>query len=599
MEIITDNGQHLDTPPGYTLDLELINPMLDIAGSQTAPATLPYTSRNLRLLDFPDRIDRARKYTIKRNTTLREGTFVRQATQAILKANRKDKIVTSFYFDEAIFYEKAKGLNLNTVNYLVTPSLPTAANPSVQRCKDFIFQVMRQDVESDFHVFPLLTKLEKYPNFLEMLQNSEILNKTRHDTNRNLIQLIDWSARTDIVNDAVITYPPGYGITVFLKISYILESIARELGYTVGNNIFKTHPELKHLVLINNVADTIVRGWIDYRQLLPARPVSDFIALLKKKFGAFIVVEESKKLLHIETIQQTITTQPDADLTVFLTEHPRIEWTSPRQVKLSAGTALPFSKTETELYEDFVKTHGQPEPFKLLGPDLILNKIYIDLSTNSYIMYIPDKESPAWQKTKLIKTSSANFAYYTKDQIDIEDLASDDEQLAAASLIELYAMEPFTIESYLLPIVGGRKNRNTTLYINDEAQKDENSEMPFMLCFRVPAAGPGGTRRITSGTPYASGFESGTWGNLSLTCQGENGLFNTFWKTYDNCLRTSFHTVQCSLNMPFTQLQQLKLHTPKLLFNQPVLIERIKCKIGNGKCQITEATFRTLRPYQD
>lgn len=600
MEIITENGQYFDLPTDYYLELELINPLLDDVGSQTAPGTLPYTPHNLQLLDFPDRMDRSRKYTIKRNITLRQETFIKKATQAVLKANRYDKIVSTFYFDEAVFYEKIKGIKLSELNFKVDPSFPKQDTPSVQGCMNFIFQVMAQNRTSDFHVFPVMTKLEQYPNFLDLFDKPDILNLTVHSENVNLQRLRDWSTRRDIVDNAEITYPAGYGVTFFLKVSYVLESIARELGYSIGTNIFKTHPELQHLVIVNNVADTIVRGYVDYRQLVPSMTASDFIAVLKTKFGAFIIVEEEKKLLHIELYENILTSSADMDLSEFLTEYPRIEWTEPKQVKLSAGTTLPFSATKTELYEDFVKTYGVPEKFQFLFGTVIPNKTYFESSTSSIIMYVPDKDAPGWQTNKLVRLSSSNFAYYTKDTLALEDHTSEDEQLAEVFLLELLDKNPATdrndMEGYLLPIVNSRRNLNTTLFINNEAQNSKETEMPLMFCFRVPAIAADGKRRKTVGTPYSRSFEEAEWSNLSLTSQS---LFNNFWKTYDTCLRSSFHTVRCAMNIPFVKLQQMKLHTPKLLFNQPVIIERIKCKIGNGKCEITEAIFRTLRPYAD
>lgn len=602
MEIITENGEHFDLSSNYTIDLELINPLLDEVGSQTAPGTLPYTPRNLRLLDYPDRMDRAKKYTIKRNVTLRENAFVKRATQAVLKANRDEKIVTTFYFDEAVVYEKVKGLKLNALKYRIDSAFPGQDNPSVQRCMDVIFQVMAQTRESDFHVFPVLIKIDKYPNFLDIFNAPEILNLTLHDNNQKLLKLRDWSERIDTDENVVIRYPAGHGVTFFLKVSYILESIVRELGYTVGNNVFKTHPELRHLVVVNNIADAIVRGYVDYCQLIPAVSVSDFLGCLKKKFGTILIVEEEKKLIHIDTYENILNQSADMDLTEFLTGYPHIEWTDPKQVKLSAGTTLPFSTPETELYEDFVKIHGVPEPLVLIG-ELLLNKAYIDRTTSSLIMYVPNEETPSWQTNKLVRMSSSNFSYYTKDPIDYEEFQSDDEQLAEIFLIELLGKNPSTeiseFESYVLPVVGSRHNVNTTLFINNESREDEQSELPLMFCFRVPATTPEGKSCKTVGTPYSHAYEQEDWGNLSLTYQGEHGLFQNFWKTYDSCLRSSFHTVRCSMNIPFVTLQQLKLHVPKLLFNQRVLIERIKCKIGNGKCEITEATFRTLRPYND
>lgn len=596
MEILTAAGEHYDLPEDYSLDLELINPVLDQVGSQTAPGTLPFTPRNLRLLDYPNRIDRAKKYTIKRNVTLRQGLFMKNATQAVLKANPSDKIVTTFYFDEAIFYEKIKSQKLNTLDFTVDPAFPTASAPSVQTCKNLIFQVMRQDRESDFHVFPVLTKLEKYPAIFDILTNPEILNATIH-TGTTLTQLRDWSGRTETIDNTEITYPPGYGITPFLKISYLIESIAKAAGYTVGENTFKTHPELQHLVILNNVADAICRGHIDYRQLVPDIPVSDFVETLKKKFGAVFIIEEQKNLIHIRLLEEILSSAPDADLTAFLTATPKIEWSEPKQVKLSAGTSLPFSQPETALYEEFVKIHGEPLPFGFYQE---INKPYFVAPEASYIMYVPDKEKPGYNK--IIRISSSNFQYFTNDKIETEEMTSPDEQVAELSFVENVGKNPNNtniLESYVLPVIGEKTNKNTTIYINNEAQEAGESSMPLIFCFRVPGTTADEQKRKTIGTPYRNINADATWGNLTLTYQGEFGLYNTFWKKYDTCLRSSFHTVQCTLKMPWDKLQSLKLHTPKLLFNQPVLIERIKCRIGNGKCEITEATFRTLRAYEE
>lgn len=153
MEIITEGGG-LDIPADYTCDFEFINPMLSEVGSQTAPGTLPYTPRNLKLLDYPQRYDRANKYTIKRNVILREGTFQKRATQAVLKANEKDKIVTTFYLDEAIFYEKIKDVQMSAVNY-GEPRKQTVRE-LFNLCSDVMFN---REVD-DFHLFPVVADFD-------------------------------------------------------------------------------------------------------------------------------------------------------------------------------------------------------------------------------------------------------------------------------------------------------------------------------------------------------------------------------------------------------------------------------------------------------
>ena len=51
------------------------------------------------------------------------------------------------------------------------------------------------------------------------------------------------------------------------------------------------------------------------------------------------------------------------------------------------------------------------------------------------------------------------------------------------------------------------------------------------------------------------------------------------------------------MNIPTPILESLKLHTPKLLNGQPVMIESIKYALGKKGTQTV--TMRTLRPYAD
>lgn len=50
-------GEVLDLPEGFSMAVEDSSPVFNDRGSQSLPATVPASSRNLRLLHFPHRID--------------------------------------------------------------------------------------------------------------------------------------------------------------------------------------------------------------------------------------------------------------------------------------------------------------------------------------------------------------------------------------------------------------------------------------------------------------------------------------------------------------------------------------------------------------
>ena len=49
-------------------------------------------------------------------------------------------------------------------------------------------------------------------------------------------------------------------------------------GFTLVENPFATDYQLSKMVVLNNVADTIVTGEIDYRNLMPDCTVNEFLA---------------------------------------------------------------------------------------------------------------------------------------------------------------------------------------------------------------------------------------------------------------------------------------------------------------------------------
>jgi hypothetical protein len=69
------------------------------------------------------------------------------------------------------------------------------------------------------------------------------------------------------------------------------------------------------------------------------------------------------------------------------------------------------------------------------------------------------------------------------------------------------------------------------------------------------------------------------------------------YEQYQQFKKDSNIHIEVELNIPTSILERLKLHTPKLLNGQPVMIESIKYALGKKGTQ--QVTLRTLRPYAD
>lgn len=590
MEIITERGEHFDVPTDYTFDFEFINPMLSEVGSQTAPGTLPYTPRNLKLLDFPHRYDRAKKYLIKRNVLLRAGTFQRRATQAVLKANEKDKIVTTFYLDEAIFYEKIKDVQLSVIDYGGTRARP------VQELFNLCSDVMFNRKVDDFHLFPVVAGFDG-----KSFTSGIWLNKIKIDPDTSVASLWDQSKAQVEIDGTMVDVPFGFGVTPFLKVSFIVKKIIEHFGYSIGESIFEADTSFKQLVLVNNVADAIVGGVLDYTQLLPTCNVSDFILALQKKFGLVFICDDAKKKISISLIDDNISQDPDMDLTPFASESPRIEWHDNEQLKVSAKTSIKSAEPPCELLSDLVAKYGE----------ITLLKNEYGIQTNGKLYYVAP-ENTIYRKyyadgnyRPSLQRFSPYFNYYSSKNKTMIEYASEDEQVPMFRIrvratksdgndVYNFYYTPTIPEIVLL-------NSSVMKEGDDIDNSKTNTDIKMMFCFKVPSLQKeknSGTL-ISMGTTVKYDYTGDIWGNWSLKIAGDDGLYERFWRKYDNMIQNSNQTMYCNLNLTLSQLQMLNIYTPKLLFNQPVLIERIKCKIGTNKFEITEAVFRTLREYQD
>ena len=114
MDIIHESGKAYDLGD-IQLTLSRMNPFFNDYGEQSLPVTLPPTDKNRELLIYPDNMAGISKASQRINAMIQHGVFSIPCRQAILSANRKSGIETSFYLNTGAFYEKIKDVPLSTV----------------------------------------------------------------------------------------------------------------------------------------------------------------------------------------------------------------------------------------------------------------------------------------------------------------------------------------------------------------------------------------------------------------------------------------------------------------------------------------------------
>ena len=104
---VKTNGGTLDLPSGFSIEIEDSNPIFNERGSQSIPATVPATRRNIRLLDAPHRLDAGTDPNYPEKTAeVVDGAYIRRGTMNITEAGKTEGITFNVGFDNSTAYAK-------------------------------------------------------------------------------------------------------------------------------------------------------------------------------------------------------------------------------------------------------------------------------------------------------------------------------------------------------------------------------------------------------------------------------------------------------------------------------------------------------------
>ena len=119
------NGDVLDLPSGFTIEIEDSNPIFNERGSQSVPATVPATSLNSRVLKFPYRIDSAFDPNNPEQTVrIVNGAYIRSGMLNVTEARRGESITFNVGFDNSTAYAKWQQKKLAELSDLPVRTMP-------------------------------------------------------------------------------------------------------------------------------------------------------------------------------------------------------------------------------------------------------------------------------------------------------------------------------------------------------------------------------------------------------------------------------------------------------------------------------------------
>lgn len=581
---IKSQSSIFDLPNDFNIEIENTSPLYNERGSQSISATLPASKRNLSILKYINRTDTDHAPIKDNRVTISDGAYNRVGKMNITQASQSGGIVSNIGFDESEVYSIWNAVSLRSLTDLpiIRPGSGVVA---------YLDELMNETRTVDgLRLFPICVAI---PAKTDTVNDKEVTTYYPEYINR-ITRLGQYSflvgaARQEtylINNEPVLTsVPDGYGVTPFLTVSWILNFVFKKYGYTISENPFSTHPQLSRLVVLNNVADSCVKGFIDYADLMPDCTINEFLQALYCRFGMVYFVDGKTKTVKLKFIKDLISSPAIKDWSLLKSAIPVINYNSPQQLKLSAATTIagPYQQLvaapTTESIDKFLKPYGYAVSSNY-------NKGYLNYSTYNGVYTVRNNY------TKELDARTSDFFPWDKgSNIGYMDITSVDECLPVKGS---YPDDQAACPAYLL----GKVHQYTNIASADvELPEEQNTKTPLCFCFSMPrnstpypygsprCYGPDGRTVTTNGHTF----------DISMTFVGDNGLFNQFWKAFDAILRYANHTIEVPLHLNHNQLLNSDFSQVINLDGQKLLMDNFRYTLPLSLTRPATVYLRTLK----
>lgn len=333
-------GEHLDLPNDFNLTIEDTNPIFNDAGTMSIPTSIPATEKNRRLLCFPERPDGIMATRNLIDVTVYAGGNAYDAKLNILEAN-ETSISFNVGFDNAILY--AEWLNKSLTEVMGAKTV----NTGIDSAYNFAVKVSKSD-DYDFVCFPIVLIEDTSVD-----SNGWWMNCYENPRGR---AIKEYDRTEEVIKTTETIVPAGYGWTVFPRAVHLLRTIFSQIGIECSGPFFDI-VGIRKLVVLNNCADACVRRELKYADLMPDCTVGEFLHAVFVKFGMVYTIDWTNKKAHIDYIRNIISqNRPvDRELRPLSTSRGTMFYDEAQYVTLKNSTSLQGAAPACERYEDFVK----------------------------------------------------------------------------------------------------------------------------------------------------------------------------------------------------------------------------------------------------
>ena len=612
-----DKGKTYQLGESAKLEVERTNPFFNDYGESTSPLDIPASDYNRMILGYPDTFG-LREKMVATNVSIEDGEYFAQCRQIILSAQHKGNISSSFYINDGSFYSKIQNVKLKSI--FKDEMIPGCSN--IDQCIDFCRSLIGGSNEN-YDIFPVLLtddsgkdtgynykilnawgdikqlKDAKYWRFKDAGGYEYVDAPWAWDFclyNKSDAMFQGEASRTEYVNEIPVSLSRGYYISPFIRANYVLKRVFSYFGYELKENFFTRTEPFSKMVLVNNVIDVMANGHIRIEDLLPDVSVSDFLSVFRKKFLCEFVSDEGTHTADIIFLREVVDSAPVADLTRQMTEEPTLSYKTASDYKRVVLRAKHQADSDAEDSYDDLKDMLAKNSGAYF--DKVDGCFYKDGYSGNYHV-----------KSKIGEGSQS----YDTGEDDTDTLDVEIPEMIPETRILQYRQsasdETITRDMGRYLYIGSYATLNSSMKVatEDNSESDEEAvTTPVMLAFPYVSTDgmPCGT--VTAydihyeydnrfGPPTRLPEESlrRRIFDYALVYNGDDGIFEKFYRQYDLLLRNSLQELKVKLLLTQSQKQNLASYAKVVIRGVSFFFDKLKFTLG-GKSEPTESELRTI-----
>lgn len=612
-----DKGKTYQLGEGAKLEVERTNPFFNDYGETTTPLDIPASDYNRMILGYPDTFG-LREKMVAANVSIEDGEYFAQCRQIVLSAQHKGNISSSFYINDGSFYSKIQNVKLKSI--FKDEMIPGCS--TIDECISFCRSLIGGKNEN-YDIFPVLLTDDSGKDtgydykILNGWGNQQKLPDAKYWRFKNTggyeyvaapdaYDFVTCAGksnrfqgefnRTEYVNEIPVSLTRGYYISPFIRTNYVLKRVFKYFGYDLQENFFTRTEPFTKMVLVNNVIDVMVNGHIRIEDLLPDVSVSDFLSVFRKKFLCEFVSDEGTHQASIIFLKDAVESAPAADFTRQMTEEPTLSYKTASDYKRVVLRAKHQADSDAEDSYDDLK-------------DMLAK------NTGAYFdkvdgCFYKDGYSGNYHVKSKIGEGSQSYDTGEEDT-DTQDIEIPEMIPETRTLKYRQSADDDTISREMgrFLYIGSYATLNSSMKVATEDNSESSEEAvatPVMLAFPYVSTDgmPCGT--VTAydihyeydnrfGPPSHASEESlyRKIFDYALVYNGDDGIFEKFYRQYDLLLRNSLQELKVKLLLTQSQKQNLPSYAKVVIRGVSFFFNKLKFTLG-GKSEPTESELRTI-----